>query len=84
LAGVDGILEYGASLFWRKMMKRRKHRSESLQFTRDFYRINRVRIENNVILRSRSDILECPEVWVFIRKQNVKGPSIGLELSRKV
>jgi hypothetical protein len=84
LVGVDGILEYGASLVWRKMMKRRKHRSESLQITRDFHRINRVGTESNVILRSHSEILECPKVWAFIREQNVKNLRIWLELSRKV
>jgi hypothetical protein len=84
LAGVDGILEYGASLFWRKMMKRRKHRSKPLQFTGDSRRINRVRIESNVIIRSRFDILECTEVRVFIREQNMKNLCFWLEFSRKV
>jgi len=78
LTGVDGILEYGASFFWRKMMKRRKHRSEPLQFMGDLRRINRVRIESNVIPRGRPDILECPEVWVLIREQYLKDLCIWL------
>jgi hypothetical protein len=84
LAGVDGILEYGASLFRGKLMKRRKHRSEPLQFTWDFHGINRVRVESNVIPRGCPDLLEGPEVWVFIREQYLKDLGMRLELSRKV
>jgi hypothetical protein len=84
LAGIDGILKYGASLFGRKVMKRRKHRSEPLQFTWDFHGINRVRVESNVIPRGCSDILEGPKVWVFIRKQYLKDLGMRMELSRKV
>jgi hypothetical protein len=83
LAGIDGILEYGASLFRRKMMKGRKHRSKALQLARDFHRVDRVRVESNAILSSRSGLWECAEVGVFIRKQDVKDAGIGLELSRK-
>jgi hypothetical protein len=64
-----------------KTMKGREHRWEPLQFTKDFHRINRVRIVCNVIPSSRTDILECPEVWVFICEPNVKSRCVSLELS---
>src|ERR1019366_8690963 len=80
--GIDGILEYGASLFWRKMMERREHRSQPRQFTRNFHRVHRPRIKGNVILRSRSNIFECPEVGVFICEPNLKDRRISFELSR--
>ena len=64
--------------------ERREHRSKPLQFTRNFHRVNRARIESNVILSSRSDILKCPEVWVFICEPNVKGRYVSLELWGKV
>jgi hypothetical protein len=83
LPGVDSILEYGASLFWRKMMKRRKHGSEPVQFTRDFHRINGAWIESDVILRSYCGFLKRPEVGVFVCEQNAKDLCIGLQLSRK-
>src|SRR5258707_10464413 len=91
-AGIDGILKYGASLFRREMMKRREHRSEPLQFRRNFHRVNRVRIVSNAILRRRFGIFECPEVWVFICEPNVRNLKsrraslelLRLELSRKL
>src|ERR1019366_5921276 len=80
--GIDGILENRVSLFWRKMMKRREHRSKPHQFMRNFHRVYRPRIKSNVILRSRSDIFECLEVGVFICEPNLRPRRISFELSR--
>src|SRR5208282_1379299 len=80
--GIDGILENRVSFFWRKMMKRREHRSQPLQFTRNVHRVHRPRIKSNVILRNRSDIFECPEVWVFICEPNLQDRCVSFELSR--
>src|ERR1019366_8117154 len=80
--GIDGILENRVSLFRRKMMKRREHRSKPLQFMRNFHRVHRPRIKGNVILRSRSNIFECPEVGVFICEPNLKDRRVSFELSR--
>ena len=66
------ILQNGASILRRKMMERRKHRSLGPSSTRNVHRVDRVRIEGDVMLGSRVDLLECPEIWIFVREPNLK------------
>ena len=84
MTGVDGILEYGASLIAGKMMERRKHRSESGQFNGNVSRVNRVRMEKQMISRRFFDKFGCAEVWIFIGEENVKVLRVAMELLRKV
>ncbi len=75
-AGIDRILQNGASILRRKMMERCKHRSQPLQCTRNLHRVNRLRIESNVVVRGRADTLECLEIRIFIREPNLKARGI--------
>src|SRR5579872_319041 len=88
-AGIDGILQDGASIVWRKMMERRKHRSQPLQCTRYLHRLNRFWIETNVMIRRRAHSFESFKIRIFIGEPNLKvrGVSCGvlaLKVSNKI
>src|SRR5215469_3896012 len=84
LSGINRILEHSSSLRRRKMMERGEHRAKSLQFTGHIHRVHRIRIDTNVTLRSDSDPLRSPKVWVLICEPNVDELSIRLQFARKI
>src|ERR1700683_2749641 len=83
-AGINGILQNGASILRRKMMERGKHRSQPLQCPGNLPRVNRLWIESDVVVRGRADTSECLEIRIFIRDPNLKacGISSGVTASQ--
>jgi hypothetical protein len=65
-------------------MKRREHRSETIQFGRDFHRVNGASVEINAIRRNGFDVIERSNVWEFVREANTAGRGISSERLRKV
>ena len=88
-AGIHRILKDGPTLCGREMMERGEHGSQALQVARNARRINRVRVNGNVILGFVSHTLERSQIWVLVGKPNLKAgraaPKLwSFEPSRKV
>src|SRR5580698_62896 len=71
-AGVDGILQDGASILGRKMVERGKHRSQPFQCAGNVHGVDGFRVVANVVVGRDAHTFEGLEIWVFIGEPNLK------------